>query len=222
MPFHRTSPFLDLLWIWCLCDLHFFPSPDVIENGPRSNLTQPGHWANFTCTVSCAYNIQWWVEGYRSEITSMCGNTDSNMMICTSILQDCSTSMSTSGRVGQLRIRTDNELAGRVLAVQCVAERSTSDSDSCNPSEAFSRFAFLNGKYSMKWWIVYRPTLDLYVYGEPVYLVLGWNMFGTCFWNVCTVQLLSSLHNDVHCGLLFTWEGQYVLGRVVYCLCNAF
>ncbi len=109
----------------------------------------PGHWANFTCTVDCSRDIDWYIEGYESDISEQCEDTVGDMRVCTRVLQDCSTTESTTGHTQQLSVMAMTEQPNSVLAIQCVAISEMYDvlnPDPCNPYIVFSRFAFLNGE----------------------------------------------------------------------------
>ncbi len=132
-------------------------------NGPGSARAQPGQWANFTCTVDCSRDIDWYVEGYRSDISEECVDTGNNMMVCTRILQDCSTPMSTSGRTQQLSIMANTDIAGLRIAVQCAAILEMYDPvspDPCNPYIVYSRLAYLNGEFKVR--IVLRLSFSVF------------------------------------------------------------
>ncbi len=143
--------------------VHSSHHTDAIVNGPGSARAQPGQWANFTCTVDCSRDIDWYVEGYRSDISEECVDTGNNMMVCTRILQDCSTSMSTSGRTQQLSIMANTDIAGLRIAVQCAAILEMYDPvspDPCNPYIVYSRLAYLNGEFKVR--IVLRLSFSVF------------------------------------------------------------
>ena len=90
-------------------------------------------------------------------------NTGNNMMACTRVLQDCSTTMSTSGRTQQLSVMANTEMEGLRIAVQCAAILVMYDPvspDPCNPYIVYSRLAYLNGKFKVH--IVLRLSLGVF------------------------------------------------------------
>ena len=100
--------------------------------------------------MACTHDIDWFVEGYQTDITEMCSDTRNNMMVCTQTTQEC-TQSSTTGFSKQLSLLAKDEISGSKIAVQCVAvSRTYTPGETCIPFIEYSRFAFLNGKVHLR------------------------------------------------------------------------
>lgn len=127
--------------------MYFFTFTVIIADGPVNMLASPGQWANFSCTVSCSYDIDWFVEGYSTDISETCTETRDGMMVCVETTQECSTTTSTSYFSQRLSLLAKDEKAGSQIAVQCVALSTVYMPDAtCFPDIQYSKFAFLTGK----------------------------------------------------------------------------
>ena len=122
----------------------------VIRQGPTSLTRDPEEFAYFTCTVECSHSIDWYVEGFIGDITSICADGQDGMVACKEVLQSCSSATSTQLYTERLRILARQDLASSNLAVQCAAvSRSTIIVNSCPPFLLYSRFALLTSEYSV-------------------------------------------------------------------------
>ena len=134
--FHHNDHFL----------LFFYVSEEVIMDSPTNVEADVGVWANFTCSVSCDHLINWFVEGYPSDISTACSSTHNNLMACKQTTHECSPG-GARNYSETLRVLAKAKHAGSKIAVQCVAAlRMISSRNSCNPFYTFSRFALLSGK----------------------------------------------------------------------------
>jgi len=124
----------------------YLPS-GVLVDGPNHQVALPEEWATFNCTVECTHDVKWSVEIYPTDISQMCNN-DQNLDVCTHTLRDCSTTMSTTNHLEQLRIKAPSENVGERIAVQCIAVSRTFDpfADDCQPFVEYARVAYLSGK----------------------------------------------------------------------------
>ena len=108
----------------------------------------PGEWAEFNCTVNCNYNIEWYIEGHRGDVTESCSSIVGGMMLCKQVTRTCSSFTDTGGYTETFRVLAKSEHAGSNLAVQCLAvSRIYRDpDDDCPPSLSFSRYSLFTGK----------------------------------------------------------------------------
>lgn len=125
----------------------FNVSVEAIVEGPSNIAADMGLWANFTCSVSCDHFINWFVEGYPSDISTTCSDTHNSLMVCKQTRNVC-TPGGASNYSETLRVLAKAEHAGSKIAVQCaaVSRGIILNRTSCNPFITYSRFALLSGK----------------------------------------------------------------------------
>ena len=126
------------------------PITEAIVQGPFNTAADVGLWANFTCSVSCNHLINWFVEGYPSDISTTCTTTHNDLMVCKDVRHDCGPG--STNYTETLRVLAKTEHTGSNIAVQCAAiRRSVDNSNTCLPFITFSRYALLMGEWKV--WI---------------------------------------------------------------------
>ena len=127
--------------------LHYCKIAAVIIKGPTSVTRELGLWAEFNCTMACTHSIDWYMEGYRGDVSEICTTMfeKENVNVCKESVQPCQDLTGIHGYTGTLRVLVTEEMAGSSIAVQCGGVAMIFSGEECPPSSVYSFIGYLTG-----------------------------------------------------------------------------
>ena len=131
--------------------LHYCALVGVIKKGPMSVTRELGQWAEFNCTMACTHTIDWYMEGYRGDVSETCTALfqEENVKVCKESEQPCQDVTGSHGYTGTLRVLVTEEMAGSSIAVQCGGVALRFSEEECPPMSVFSLVSYLKGTSSI-------------------------------------------------------------------------